>query len=158
MKTLFTLGAVAAFTLLSGCSTTQTVTAGPQARIAPMTRACFSPHGGRSKSTDDAIQRTLETHSIAVLTAPDCTKDTPGVDMSVTYSDKWWWDIVMYPVSIDIRFYSAPAGGLIATGHWKNSVAHQFPSVDGLVEDLMNDMFAQTGEPGVIRTSKQAAQ
>jgi hypothetical protein len=157
MKIIFTTGVVAAAALLSGCSTTQSVTAGPQAKTAPMTKACFTPHGGNSKSTDDAIQRTLETHSIAVVTAPGCTKDTPGVDMSVDYSDKWWWDLVMYPVSMDIRFYSAPSGGLIASGHWKNSVMHQFPSIDGLVEDLMNDMFMQASEPGAIRTDKHAS-
>jgi hypothetical protein len=158
MKTTMTLCAVSAAAMLTGCSTTQTVTAGPQAKVAPMSQACFTPHGGNSRSTDEAIQRTLEAHSIAVLKAPNCTKDTQGVDLSVDYSDQWWWDIVMYPRSIDIRFYSAPSGALIASGHWKNSVVHQFPSIDGLVEDLMNDMFAKTGEPGTLRTTKHAAQ
>jgi hypothetical protein len=28
--------------------------------------------------------------------------------MNVTYTDSWYWDIVMYLRSMDIRFYKAP--------------------------------------------------
>jgi hypothetical protein len=75
-----------------------------------------------------------------------------ALTMNVTYTDSWFWDIVMYLRSMDIRFYKAPSGGLIASGHWKNSVLHQFPNADGVVQDLMDEMFKQTGEPTAVRT------
>ncbi|BBU32561.1 hypothetical protein BTHE68_62950 (plasmid) [Burkholderia sp. THE68] len=101
---------------------------------------------------DAAIQRNLESHGVAVSLTPTCDK----VDMNVTYTDAWAWDLVMYLRSMDIRFYKAPVGGLIASGHWKNSILHQFPNADGVVQDLMDDMFKQTGEPGALRTTAAA--
>ena len=140
--------AVSALVVLPGCSTTQNVTAGPQVKSSPMTTACFTAHGGRSADMDAAIQRNLENHGVSVALAPACDK----ADMNVTYTDSWFWDIVMYLRSMDIRFYKAPGGGLIASGHWKNSVLHQFPNADGVVQDLMDEMFKQTGEPSAVRT------
>lgn len=142
---------IAALTLaaLSGCSTTQSVTGGPQSGRSPMTTACFTAHGGRSADMDAAIQRNLENHGVSVAIAPACDK----ADMNVSYTDNWFWDIVMYLRSMDIRFYKAPSGGLIASGHWKNSVLHQFPNADGVVQDLMDEMFRKTGESTAVRTT-----
>lgn len=149
MRTLgFLVAAVSALVVLSGCSTTQNVTAGPQVKNSLMTTACFTAHGGRSADMDAAIQRNLENHGGSVSVAPACDK----ADIAVTYTDSWFSDIVMYLRSMDIRFYKAPNGGLIASGHWKNSVLHQFPNADGVVQDLMDDMFKQTGEPSAVRT------
>jgi hypothetical protein len=149
MRTLASLAAaISALAILSGCSTTQNVTAGPRVKNSPMATACFTAHGGRSADMDAAIQRNLENHGVSVALAPSCDKP----DMNVTYTDSWFWDIVMYLRSMDIRFYKAPSGGLIASGHWKNSVLHQFPNADGVVQDLMDEMFKQTGEPTAIGT------
>jgi hypothetical protein len=149
MRTLVSLvTALSALVILSGCSTTQNVTAGPQVKSSPMATACFTAHGGRSADMDAAIQRNLENHGVSVSVAPACDK----ADVNVTYTDSWFWDIVMYLRSMDIRFYKAPSGGLIASGHWKNSVLHQFPNADGVVQDLMDEMFKQTGEPTAVRT------
>lgn len=149
MRTLVSLvAAVSALVVLPGCSTTQSVTAGPQAKGSPMATACFTAHGGKSADMDAAIQRNLENHGVSVSVAPACDK----ADMNVTYTDSWFWDIVMYLRSMDIRFYKAPSGGLIASGHWKNSLLHQFPNADSVVQDLMDDMFKQTGEPSALRT------
>ena len=52
----------------------------------------------------------------------------------------------MYLRSMDIRFYKAPSGGLIASGHWKNSVLHHFPNADRVVQDLM-------AKPTAVRTT-----
>ncbi|MFL9959360.1 hypothetical protein PQR65_38955 [Paraburkholderia nemoris] len=149
MRTLASLvAAVSALVVLPGCSTTQSVTAGPQAKGSPMTTACFTAHGGKSGDMDAAIQRNLENHGVSVSVAPACDK----ADMNVAYTESWFWDIVMYLRSMDIRFYKAPSGGLIASGHWKNSALHQFPNADGVVQDLMDDMFKQAGAPSAVRT------
>ncbi|MFM0656061.1 hypothetical protein [Paraburkholderia sediminicola] len=149
MRTLVSLvAAVSALVILSGCSTTQNVAAGPQVNNSAMTTACFTAHGGRSADMDAAVQRNLENHGVSVSVAPACEK----ADMNVTYTDSWYWDIVMYLRSVDIRFYKAPSGGLITSGYWKNSVLHQFPNADSVVQDLMDEMFKQTGEPNAVRT------
>lgn len=153
MRFLLTLGAAGALAFLSGCSTTQSVTAGPQAKAVPMATACLTAHGGSSTDMDAAVQRSLEAHGVSVRTTPGCSKDTAGVDMTVTYDDKWWWDVVMYLRAVDIRFYTAPGGSLIASGFWKNSPLHQFPNSDAVVANLVTDMFAQSAPPGVLRTS-----
>src|ERR1700687_6076415 len=67
MRTLVSLvAAVSALVILSGCSTTQSVTAGPQLKGAPLTTACFTAHGGQSADMDAAIQRNLENHGVSV--------------------------------------------------------------------------------------------
>ncbi|WOD14192.1 hypothetical protein [Paraburkholderia kirstenboschensis] len=153
MRTLVSLVAVvSALVILPGCSTTQNVTAGPQVKSSLMTTARFTAHGGRSADMDAAIQRNLENHGVSVLHAPACDK----AEMNVTYTDSWRWDIVMYLRSMDIRFYKAPSGGLIASGHWKNSVLHQFPNADGVVQDLIDEMFKEAGEPAAVRTKSAA--
>src|SRR5260370_33530498 len=104
MRTLVSLVAVvAALVILPGCSTTQNVTAGPQAKSAPMTTACFTAHGGRSADMDAAVQRNLENHGVSVSLAPAAAK----ADMNVTYTDRWFWEIVMHLRSLGIRFYRA---------------------------------------------------
>ncbi|MFM0219777.1 MULTISPECIES: hypothetical protein [Paraburkholderia] len=153
MRTLISLfAAVAALVTLPGCTTTQNVAAGPQAKGSPVTVACFTAHGGRSADMDAAIQRNLENHGVSVVLAPACDK----ADVNVTYTDSWRWDIVMYLRSMDIRFYKAPNGGLIASGHWKNSVLHKFPNADGVVRDLIDEMFKQAGESTAVRTKSAA--
>jgi hypothetical protein len=69
------------------------------------------------------------------------------------YADSWFWDIVTYLRSVAIRFYKAPARRLISSGHWKNSVLHQFPHADSLVQNLMDNMFRKTGELTAVRTT-----
>jgi hypothetical protein len=71
----------------------------------------LTTHGGKSADMDAAIQRNLENHDMSMSVAPACDK----ADMNVTYTDSWFWDIVMYLRSMDICFYKAPSGGLIAS-------------------------------------------
>src|SRR5260370_36955248 len=100
MRTLVSLVAVvAALVILPGCSTSQNVTAGPQAKGAPMTTACFTAHGGRSADIDAAVQRNLENHGVSVSLAPAC--DT--ADMNVTDTDSCVSDIVTCLRSMTIR-------------------------------------------------------
>ncbi|MCC8395080.1 hypothetical protein LJ656_21040 [Paraburkholderia sp. MMS20-SJTR3] len=129
--------------------------AGKQAVGAPMTKACLTTHGGASRDMDQRIQQNLETHGVTVLTTPQCDRNTDGVDMTVTYNDKWWWDIVMYMKEVDIHFYTAPVGKLIVSGEWHNSVLHQFPSADGVVANLMDQMFNEASG-GAVRTATAA--
>jgi hypothetical protein len=152
MRLILSGAAIAGLSLLSGCSTSQSITQGAHVNNAPMTKACFTVHGGKSTDMDARIQQNLENHGISVLTTPNCDKNTPGVDFSVTYTDQWWWDIVMYLKTVDIHFYTAPGGQLITSGHWNNSLLHQFPSVDGVVANLMDQMFNQASG-GAIRTT-----
>jgi hypothetical protein len=153
MRTVVSLAAaLLTLVFLSGCSTTQNVTAGPQVKNSPMTTACFTAHGGRSADMDAAIQRNLENHGVSVSLAPACDR----TDINVTYTDSWRWDIVMYLRSMDIRFYKAPSGGLVASGHWKNSMLRSFPNADGVVQGLIDEMFKQAGEPTAVRTKSAA--
>lgn len=143
---------LAALALLSGCSTSQSVMSGTQPNNSPLTKACLVAHGGKSVDMDARIQQNLQNHGVSVLTAPACDKNAPGVDFTVTYTDQWWWDVVMYLKAVDIHFYTVPGGQLIASGHWNNSPLHQFPSADGVVANLMDDMFNHASG-GTIRTS-----
>ena len=68
-------------------------------------------------------------------------------------TDSWHWDSVMYLRPMDIRFHKAPSGGFIAPRHWNNSVLRQFSNADGVVQDLMDEMFTQTGEHTAVRTN-----
>lgn len=156
MKRILTILAVAATVALTGCSTTQNVLTGSKTKSYPMTVACFKPHGGKSSDMDEHITQGLQNHGVKVVNAP-CDNASPAPDVIVSYEDTWWWDVVMYLKNVDIHMY-APNGDLITSGRWENSVLHQFPSADGVVQGLINQMFVEAGGPNALRTTKQAAQ
>jgi len=152
MRKFAIIGALATLAALSGCSTSQTVLNGSPGTHFPMTKACFTTHGGNSADMDSRIEHDLQAHGVVVMTAPGCDRNTTGVDMTVAYDDHWWWDVVMYMKSVDVQFYAAPSGQLIVNGHWNNSPMHQFPSTDGVMSGLVDDMFAHASG-GAIRTT-----
>ena len=155
MRSVITIGAFSALAFLSGCSTSQNVLVSSSGTHFPMTKACVTTHGGNSADMDARIEHGLQAHGVVVMTPPACNRNTEGVDMTVSYDDHWWWDVVMYLKSVDIQFYAAPGGQLIANGHWNNSPMHQFPSTDGVVSGLVDDMFAHA-DNGTVRTAAAA--
>lgn len=156
MKRTLTVLAIAATVTLAGCSTTQNVITGSKTKTYPMTAACFKSHGGKSADMDEHIKRGLENHGLKVVDAP-CDNAKTATDVTVSYEDTWWWDVVMYLKNVNIHMY-APNGDLIASGRWENSPLHQFPGADGIVQGLLDQMFVEAGAPGALRTTKQAAQ
>ncbi|MFM0166866.1 hypothetical protein PQR39_41390 [Paraburkholderia sediminicola] len=53
---------------------------------------------------------------------------------------------------MDIDFYKAPSRGSSHRGARKNSVSQQFLDAEGVVQNLMDDMFKKTGELNAART------
>ncbi|SOE80594.1 hypothetical protein SAMN05446927_3824 [Caballeronia arationis] len=72
--------------------------------------------------------------------------------MNVTYTDSWFWDIVMY-LGVDGHTL------LQGAGRWADCIrpleelgVTSVPNADGVVQDLMDEMFRKTGEPTAVRT------
>jgi hypothetical protein len=156
MRMLFSVAAIGMLAALAGCSTTQNVIPGQigsTAKPVPMRTACLTLQGGAAADTDADVQHSLETHGVSVAIAPNCG----NADMSVSYSANWRWDLVMYLSTLDIRFYQAPAGGLIVAGHWENSLMHQFPRTGAVIQGVVDGMFLEAGHPGALLTTGNAA-
>jgi hypothetical protein len=127
---------------LASCATTQNVMSVPLADNFHAKSAYFVPHNGKSGDMDGYIQRELIAHNIAMQTGPD-VRQLDKVDMIVKYNDSWAWDLAMYLKTLDIQFFDAKSGNLLAQGHWENSAFHKFPDAGKIVNGVMNEMFTK---------------
>lgn len=55
----------------------------------------------------------------------------------VTYLDRWYWDIAMYLVSLDVTLFDAKTNAVVNSGRYKNSYFHTFPSPSGKADELV---------------------
>lgn len=55
----------------------------------------------------------------------------------VTYVDRWYWDIAMYLVSLEVALHDAKTNAVVNSGRYKNSYFHTFPSPSGKSDELV---------------------
>jgi hypothetical protein len=69
--------------------------------------------------------------------------DTPaGVDMVVTYKDKWMWDITMYMLELTIVFRDAKTDFPLASGNsYHTSFTRRTP--EEMVDEVIDNIFKQ---------------
>ena len=67
--------------------------------------------------------------------------DTPaGVDMVVTYKDKWMWDITMYMIELTITFRESGTNYPLAEGNsYHTSLTRKSP--DEMVDEILTNIF-----------------
>ena len=140
MKRLVLVAALMAF--LTGCATSQQVLVGqmrPQQQ--KLTTAALVPQDGNSPEMDSQIQQQLVGYGITMKSElPAGTRQSKDVDMLVTYTDHWYWDVVMYLKSITVNFYDASTGNLLVSGRWDNSAFHSFPKSQDVIRQLLDEM------------------
>jgi len=62
------------------------------------------------------------------------------VDAIVTYQDKWWWDLTMYMIQLDLQIRDAHTKMVLANGQ---SMRTSFirKSADEMVEEVLTEVF-----------------
>lgn len=68
------------------------------------------------------------------------------VDAIVTYQDKWMWDITMYMLRLDIQVRDGASRNILASAQsYRPSLQRKSP--DGMVEEVLNQIFENKGTP-----------
>lgn len=72
--------------------------------------------------------------------------DTPaGVDMVVTYKDKWMWDFTVYMIELTITFQDATTDSQLASGNsYHTSLTRRSP--EEMVDEVIDNIFKQEKE------------
>ena len=144
MKKIGSALLLALVALLSvGCATSSNVVVNPGS-TQKVHSAYVVLHEGKSSDMDAHIQRELMAHGIQVKAGPEM--QNPAADIVVRYSDNWRWDVTMYLRSLDIQVYDAATGTLVASGSWKNSAMHGYHGADGVVKDVVDQIFLKLGK------------
>jgi hypothetical protein len=102
------------------------------------------PSDGNSADMDAAVKAALSNQGLAAKPPlPAGTRKSADVDMIVSYTDQWRWDLVMYLRWVSIEMYDSESGNLLATARWDNSVFHGFQDYKTVVKGLVDDMMAK---------------
>ena len=130
-----------------GCATSNSVTVNPSASAKAFKSAYLVAHGEPSSDMDAHIQRELLAHGLQVKIGPEI-RTLADVDIIVRYADNWRWDMAMYLRTLDIQVYDAASGTLLVMGSWKNSPLHGFHGAEGVVKQVVDEIFAKLGQGG----------
>lgn len=130
--------------VLSGCATSHNVTVGQLGEHKKITTAALVSGDGNSADMDSEIKQQLLAYGVtSTPNLPAGTRQTSNVDVIVSYDDVWRWDLVMYLQSLTVNLFDGQTGNLLATGNWKNSLAHGFHNSRDVIKELLDDMFAK---------------
>ncbi len=66
-------------------------------------------------------------------------------DCKVVIHDKWFWDTYFYLLYLDIKFYDARSGALLASGHDVRSAPNTRRDPDFMANELMDAIFPASG-------------
>lgn len=63
-----------------------------------------------------------------------------GVDIIVTYQDRWTWDMAMYMTRLNVQFKDAKDGDLLASGEsYRTSLVRKSP--EDMVDEVLDKIF-----------------
>jgi hypothetical protein len=135
---------VFALAVLGGCATTQDVQVAKTPPAGAVSTAAHATDDGNSPEMDAILAAALQGEGISVTNAlPAGTRQSPGVDVVVSYVDVWRWDLSMYLQSISIRLFDARSGDLLVAGNWKDSDLHGFRDPQLVVNGLVAEMLTK---------------
>lgn len=136
------------FSIFTGCATSQNVIIGQVTPPNKITTAALVPQDGNSPEMDSYIEQNLKPYGITLKDPlPAGTRQANDVDLIVSYSDTWRWDLVMYLQSITINYYDGPSGNLLVTGSWQNSGLHGFYKPQDVINALLKEIHAKMSAP-----------
>lgn len=128
-----------AMTLMSGCAVNRASAGLTQGTdLATIKTAYVVKHDKDNHNINEIIKTKLESKGYVVTTGPELP--TPyKTDMSVTYVDKWMWDITMYMLELSINFRDPKSNFPLATGNsLHTSLTRKSP--DEMVEEVLSNI------------------
>lgn len=101
--------------LTTGCAVNRaTATVDPGAKLGAVKALHVKPHDKDTRGTDKLIADNLRGRGYQVTVGPEAP---PATDATVTYVDKWFWDITMYMLELTINFREPRTDYPLATGN-----------------------------------------
>lgn len=144
----FFLELIAFVLMLSGCATTQSVTAGKVDPKQPFSSAAIAAHGGKSVDMDIALQNALSVNGVPVKAMIGEGEYAPAnVDVVVTYAATWRWDITMQLSKLTIGFYDARTSELLGVGTRENGMMNGTQDNQKVVTALVNEILQKIRPP-----------
>ena len=97
-------------------------------------------HDKDKNNVNQLIKTKLEKQGYVVTTGPEMPAPY-ATDMSVTYVDKWMWDITMYMIELTVNFRDPKTNFPIATGNsLHTSLTRKSP--EEMVEEVLTNIQA----------------
>jgi hypothetical protein len=111
------LALVGIMSLMTGCAVNRaSASLSPGADLSAIKTAYVVKHDKDKNNVNQIIKTKLESKGYVVTTGPELPVPY-ATDMSVTYIDKWMWDITMYMIELTINFRDPKTNFPIATGN-----------------------------------------
>jgi hypothetical protein len=130
---------IGAMALMSGCAVNRaSATLSPGADLSKVKTAYVVKHDKDKYKVNELIKTKLESKGYVVTTGPEMPPPY-AADISVTYIDKWMWDITMYMLELTINFRDPKTNFPIATGtSLHTSLTRKSP--DEMVEEVLSNI------------------
>lgn len=127
--------------LMTGCAVNNaTASLSPGTDLSKFKTAYVVKHDKDKNNINELIKAKLESRGYTVTTGPE--KSVPAAtDVSVTYIDKWMWDITMYMLELTVNFRDPKTNFPIATGNsLHTSLTRKSP--EAMVDEVVTNILA----------------
>ncbi len=84
-------------------------------------------HDNSSRDIDVYLRNAFAKRGFQSTSGPQAEMPS-GAQFYVTYVDRWYWDLAMYLVSLDVTMHDAKSGTVVNSSRYKNGIFHTFPS------------------------------
>jgi hypothetical protein len=128
-----------AMSIMTGCAVNRaSATLTPGTDLTAIKTAYVVKHDKDKYNVDQIIKTKLENKGYVVTTGPELP--TPyKADMTVTYVDKWMWDITMYMLELTINFRDPKNNFPLASGNsFHTSLTRKAP--EEMVDEVLNNI------------------
>jgi hypothetical protein len=135
----FVFSMICAMSMMTGCAVNHaSASLTPGTDLAAIKTAYVVKHEKDNHKINEIIKTKLEGKGYVVTTGP--VLPTPyNTDMTVTYVDKWMWDITMYMLELTVNFRDPKSNFPVATGNsLHTSLTRKSP--DEMVEEVLNNI------------------
>ena len=144
MRQILIVASLLVAALTGGCATSQNVSLAQISGTRPIATVAMAPSAGNSADMDAAVNSALVNQGLTARPPlPAGSRKSADVDMIVSYTDQWRWDLAMYLRWVAIDMYDADSGNLLASARWDNSAFHGFQDYKTVVKGLVDDMMAK---------------
>jgi len=114
IASVFTL--ICAMSLVTGCAVNRaTASLSPGVDLANIKTAYVVKHDNDGRNVNELIKAKLESKGYMVSTGPELPPPYK-TDVSITYVDRWMWDITMYMLQLTVTLRDPNTGFPMAVG------------------------------------------
>ena len=126
---------------LASCSSIEPAKIVDGAALSGVRSAYVVQHEESKEGIPQALQDALVAQGVRATHGGLASKPAV-VDATVTYVDRWQWDVGMYLASLDVEIRMDDTNALIASGRFKNSpFLHSFPRAAGKSVEVIESIF-----------------